>query len=126
MADRLGRQFRDLTTINEIDQAILSSLETEPIVDTVLNQMRKLIAWDGGSVSLLYTHDAQTLRTYVEPIYPGDEKLVATAQHAPEEVHALPPSTAPFAAPFSLSTTSPSATAPPPTAPSAAGASTLR
>ena len=62
MADRLGRQFSALTTINEIDQAILSSLETEPIVDTVFNQMRKLIACDGVSVSLLETHDAQTLR----------------------------------------------------------------
>ena len=93
MADRLGRQFSALTTINEIDQAILSSLETEKIVDTVLNQMRKLIACDGVSVSLLETKDAQTLRTYVEPVYPGDDKLVVTAQLTPEEAHALPTST---------------------------------
>jgi response regulator RpfG family c-di-GMP phosphodiesterase/HAMP domain-containing protein len=53
MASRLGKQFNALTTMNEIDRAILSALDTRLIVDTVLNRMRELFPCDCVGVALL-------------------------------------------------------------------------
>jgi putative nucleotidyltransferase with HDIG domain len=52
MADRLGRQFNALTTINEIDRAVLSALDQEEIIDTVLQRSRGVIACDGVALCL--------------------------------------------------------------------------
>jgi putative nucleotidyltransferase with HDIG domain len=53
MAKRLDRQFNTLTTMNEIDRAILSALDTRKIVDTVLTRMRELLPCDCVGVALL-------------------------------------------------------------------------
>ena len=46
MAGRLGKQFSALTTINEIDKAVLSKLHTNDVVDTALDSIRQLVACD--------------------------------------------------------------------------------
>jgi putative nucleotidyltransferase with HDIG domain len=52
MADRLGRQFEALKTINDIDQAIFASLDREGIVDAVLDRMPYLLPCDCFAVTL--------------------------------------------------------------------------
>jgi putative nucleotidyltransferase with HDIG domain len=73
MAGRLGRQFNALTTISEIDRAVLSALETEKIVDTVLARMPDVLPCDFASVTLLDPEAPRTVRTYI-PRLPTGEK----------------------------------------------------
>jgi len=46
MAHQLGRQFDMLTTITEIDRQVLSTLDTDTIVDTVVTRMHDVLASD--------------------------------------------------------------------------------
>jgi len=46
MARRLGSQFRVLSTIGEVTQVVLSSLETRRIVETVLGRMKDVCPCD--------------------------------------------------------------------------------
>jgi putative nucleotidyltransferase with HDIG domain len=79
MAYQLGRQFNAMATMNEIDRAVLSALDTRKIVDTVLTRMRELHSCDSvgialfgsdspdaGLMNVLY-HDLQT-DSWLEPI----------------------------------------------------------
>jgi putative nucleotidyltransferase with HDIG domain len=52
MAYRLGRQFNALTAINEIDRAVLSALDTDVIIDTMLGRTRDVLACDGICVGV--------------------------------------------------------------------------
>jgi len=89
MASQLGRQFKTLTTMAEIDRAILSSLDTAKIVDTVLTRMRELFPCNSVSVTLLNSEDSERAQIYV-----GDDKIdkgkhVATIELKPEEIQKL-------------------------------------
>lgn len=66
MARQLGRQFNALTTMAEIDRAILSALDTERIVRTVFNRMREFLPYDSLSVTLLDPKGQNPGRTYME------------------------------------------------------------
>jgi putative nucleotidyltransferase with HDIG domain len=89
MASRLGRQFNALTTMSEIDRAILSALDTEKIVDTVLTHMRDVCPCDGVSVTLLDFNATDTARTYVRDGKPGSETVTEAIGLTPEEVQTL-------------------------------------
>ncbi len=52
MAGQLGKQFEALKTINEIDQAILSSLHRDGIVDAVLDRLPSLLGCECCGVVL--------------------------------------------------------------------------
>ena len=52
MAGRLGKQFGALTTIHEIDRAVLSTLHTADVVDTALASMRALVPCDELCIGL--------------------------------------------------------------------------
>lgn len=52
MAGRLGKQFHALATLAEVDRAILSTLDLEAIVGTVLRNIPRLIACDAVNVTL--------------------------------------------------------------------------
>ena len=66
MARQLGRQFNALTTMAEIDRAILSALDTERIVRTVFNRMREFLPYDSLSVTLLDPKGLSPGRTFME------------------------------------------------------------
>jgi putative nucleotidyltransferase with HDIG domain len=66
MARQLGRQFKALTTMSEIDRAILSALDTERIVRTVLSRMREFLPYDSFSVTLLDPKGQNPGRTFME------------------------------------------------------------
>jgi putative nucleotidyltransferase with HDIG domain len=73
MAGRLRRQFNALATMSEIDRAVLSALEAEKIVDTVLAHLPDLLPCDFASVTLLDPEVAGTVRTYVPRLRTGEK-----------------------------------------------------
>lgn len=64
MSRQLGRQFNALTTMAEIDRAILSSLDTRRIVDTVITRVQEFFAYELVSIALLDPMGKKALRTY--------------------------------------------------------------
>jgi putative nucleotidyltransferase with HDIG domain len=65
MADRLSRQFQALESINQIDRAILSSLDTEKIVRTVLGRLGRIVPLECVSISLADPKDPLAWKTYL-------------------------------------------------------------
>jgi len=65
MAERLGKQFKTLTTITEIDRAILSTLDTDNIIEVVLNRIHDILPCDCISVMLFYFGDQDSALTYM-------------------------------------------------------------
>ena len=89
MASQLGKQFNTLTTLAEIDRAILSSLDTEKIVDVVLNRMHDVFPCDSVSVTLIDSGDKMTGRAYIGNGKPDNGKQVETIKLTPEEIQEL-------------------------------------
>jgi putative nucleotidyltransferase with HDIG domain len=52
MSRTLGKQFNTLTVINQIDQAVLSSLDAETIIDSVLSRFGEVIPCDAMSITV--------------------------------------------------------------------------
>jgi len=65
MAGQLGKQFNTLTTMNEIDRAILSALDTQKIIEVVLTRMSDILPCDHVSVTLLDFDAKMTGHTYI-------------------------------------------------------------
>lgn len=65
MASQLGRQFHALSVMGEIDRAILASLDTRKIVDTVLSRIRDVFPCDCVSVIVQEAGAASVARAYV-------------------------------------------------------------
>lgn len=77
MSGRLSRQFKTLITKAEIDRAILSSLETEKIVKTVMTRMRDCFTFDNISISLIDSAKDHTAQVYSES---GSERTEISRQ----------------------------------------------
>ena len=88
MASRLGKQFNALTTMGEIDRAILSSLDTEKIIDVVLTRIRDIFPCNHVSVTLLDSSTPITGRTYIGN-GKGNERTIETIVLKPEEIKTL-------------------------------------
>jgi putative nucleotidyltransferase with HDIG domain len=78
MADRLGKQFKTLTTITDIDRAILSTLDTDNIIEVVLNRIHEILPCDCISVILFYFGDQDSALTYMKEKSSGIGKEVET------------------------------------------------
>jgi putative nucleotidyltransferase with HDIG domain len=65
MTDRLGKQFKTLTTITEIDRSILSALDTDKIIEVVLNRMHDIFPSDCVSVTLFNLSNQGAGLTYI-------------------------------------------------------------
>lgn len=87
MAGKLETHFRTLTTTNELAQAVLSSLNTNSIIDTVLAQFHRLLDCDrvvvtlmeqeGQSVGHLFHRDAGDSETLGPVVRRLDERDLA-------------------------------------------------
>ena len=89
MSGRLSRQFKTLITKAEIDRAILSSLETEKIVKTVMTRMRDCFTFDNISISLIDSAKDHTAQVYSES---GNEHTEISRQSIriePQDLYAL-------------------------------------
>ena len=78
MAGRLGKQFKALATISDIDRTILSSLNIEKIVGTVLERTSELIPCHALSITLDSPDQQKVQRTYVLRTGVGNERWVET------------------------------------------------
>jgi putative nucleotidyltransferase with HDIG domain len=75
MAKQLGRQFNALTTMSEIDRAILSALDTDKIVGTVITRMHEFFSYDFVSIILLDSKGENRARRYVGSGKPDVTKI---------------------------------------------------
>ncbi len=66
MARQLGRQFEALSTIGEIERAVLSSLDTRKIIDTVMTRMREIFDSDVVKVTLLDSKQRKSATSYLK------------------------------------------------------------
>jgi HAMP domain-containing protein len=89
MSKRLGKQFNTLTTIAEIDNAILAALDTERIIETVLMHMRDVLPCDVVSVTLIDSNEANLTRTYARSHHRANKSRVKTAELDPEDIRRL-------------------------------------
>jgi HAMP domain-containing protein len=89
MAGQLGRQFHTLRTIAEIDQAILGTLDTGRIVDTLLTRMRDVFRCDAVAVTLLDAKAPFKGRTSIGDGAPGERIVIEAVQISSEEIARL-------------------------------------
>lgn len=89
MARQLGRQFSALTAINEIDRAVLSVLDTERIIETVLSRTSELLGCDGVSMSLAPTHSGKGPWTLVAVAGRDAGKIVREIRISGDEIREL-------------------------------------
>jgi len=89
MAGRLGKQFNALTTMGEIDRAILSALDTEKIIGVVLTRIPDVFPCNYVSVTLLDYNDRIIGRTYTESGTTEKEKVVEAIDLSAKEIQEL-------------------------------------
>ena len=65
MAERLGRHFNFVITRTEIDRAILSAVDTERIVEIVLDRLPDVLSCDSIGITLLGAGTGDPARTYI-------------------------------------------------------------
>ena len=87
MAQRLGRQFSALNTMSEIDRAVLSALDREKIVATVLARLPQVLPCDLAAMTLLSTEAKNEVKTYIAGSQPMDDAGMLLIQ--PPEVERL-------------------------------------
>jgi diguanylate cyclase (GGDEF)-like protein len=64
MAERLGRQFTALLTLSDIDHAILSRLDLDRVIETVVVRMRDIVPADFVSIAIVDRNAPAMLRVY--------------------------------------------------------------
>ncbi len=91
MASQLGKQFKALVTMGDIDRAILSELDTEKIVNTLVARVREVFPCKCTAITVVDPGSPETAQTYIGE---GDdqsehEKLVEKVKITPEEMQTL-------------------------------------
>ncbi len=89
MASRLGKQFKTLTTMSEIDRAILSTLDTRKIVNTLLTRMPEVFPCDGIAITLIGPNASDVGQIYFKETKPGSKIQVETIQLPPKLLEKL-------------------------------------
>jgi putative nucleotidyltransferase with HDIG domain len=89
MARRLGRQFEALTTIGEIERAVLSSLDTRIILDTVTSHIREILHNDLVKVTLLDFKKNNSAASYGEGVRSEMENSPAKLGLSSEDIQSL-------------------------------------
>jgi putative nucleotidyltransferase with HDIG domain len=89
MAQRLGRQFNALTTINEIDRQVLSALDTEEIIETVVSRTRGVIECDAVVLCLAQGTGVRSHWVLYAADRDGKGSTVRGLQLAPDEIEQL-------------------------------------
>jgi putative nucleotidyltransferase with HDIG domain len=89
MASRLSKQFNTLTTMGDIDRAILSALDTEKIIGVVLSRMPDVFPCNYVSVTLLSYKGRIVGRTYTGSVTTDKENVVEAIELSAKEVEEL-------------------------------------
>ena len=89
MADQLGRQFKALVTMGELDRAILSALDTKRIADTAITRMNDVVPCDAVSATLLDSKDSHKAESYLWEEKPHKRRSVEMVEFDPEDIQTL-------------------------------------
>ncbi|MFZ2055094.1 MAG: HD domain-containing phosphohydrolase [Candidatus Aminicenantales bacterium] len=89
MTVQLGRQFKTLTTIAELDGAILSSLDAKKIVMTLLGRIPVLFPCQGTAITILNTKTSSSGWTYTAKNNPGHDIPVERINIEPADMQRL-------------------------------------
>ncbi len=89
MASRLGKQFKTLTTMSEIDRTILSTLNTRRIVNTLLTRMPEVFPCDCIAITLIAPDASDVGQIYFKETKPGSKIQVETIQLPPKLIEKL-------------------------------------
>ncbi len=79
MSAKLDRQFQALTTIAEIDRMILSSLETEKIIEIVLTRLPEIVPCQSVLVCLIDLESRKMIRYHMNQTLHKESYLVVDA-----------------------------------------------
>ena len=89
MAARLGSQFTALMTLADIDRAILSRLDVDRVLETVVTRMREIVPADYVSIAVLDRNATDMLRIYTRD-QRGERALeIERSTCAPDQAKAL-------------------------------------
>ncbi len=89
MASQLGKQFKALATMGDIDRAILSVLDTKKIVNTLVSRVREVFPCKSTSITVINPGSPETAQTYIGDDQSEQEKLVEKVKITSEEMHVL-------------------------------------
>ncbi|HEX9726709.1 MAG TPA: HD domain-containing phosphohydrolase [Vicinamibacteria bacterium] len=89
MAGQLGKQFHALSTMAEIDRAILSVLDTRQIVNTVLTRMPDIYPCRLVSVALFDPKKKTQAEVHTRKTNPDDDAVVETIEVETDQLEKL-------------------------------------
>lgn len=89
MARNLESQFATLESLNQLQQAVLSALDTKRIAGTVLDQFERIFPCEQVSISLLKPDCAGAAWIYSKGAAPGSASQVEAIELVPQELEAL-------------------------------------
>ncbi|MBN1832474.1 MAG: HD domain-containing protein [Deltaproteobacteria bacterium] len=89
MARQLKRQFEALATIGAIERAVLSSLDTREIIDTVTSRMREVFDNDAVTVTLLDSEEKHSATSYLKRVNSETEDFPANVALSTEDIQRL-------------------------------------
>lgn len=89
MASQLGKQFRALAAMGEIDRDILSVLDKEKIVKTIVTRIRDVFPCKSMSMTVINSDSVNTAQTYIGEDQSEKRKIIEKVQITPEEMQTL-------------------------------------
>jgi HD-GYP domain-containing protein (c-di-GMP phosphodiesterase class II)/HAMP domain-containing protein len=89
MAGQLGKQFKALEAMGEIDRDILSVLDTEKIVNTVVTRIRDVFPCKSMSITVIDPQSPDKIQTYIGDDQNGGKKHVEKVKISSEEIQTL-------------------------------------
>jgi putative nucleotidyltransferase with HDIG domain len=89
MASQLGRQFKTLTAMVDIDRAILTALEKRKIVEIMLAHVRQVFLCDSASITLMDPSNKKFVRTHINTGNPKQAEYTEASEIAAEDIQAL-------------------------------------
>ena len=89
MARQLGRQFEALATIGAIERAILSSLDTREILDTVTGRMREIFDNEIINVTLFDSKEKNSAKSYMKGVNPETEDFPTNIALSSKDIQSL-------------------------------------
>ena len=80
MASRLGRQFNTLSTLAEMDRLILTSADTDPVVEIVMRQIEKIVPCAFVGIAVFETDAPGIARNHVKAVGEANDVTVDRVQ----------------------------------------------
>jgi diguanylate cyclase (GGDEF)-like protein len=89
MASRLGKQFHALTTLSEIDRAILSTLDVDRVLAMILAHLSDVVPADYICITIADPDSAYTARSHVQDYHSGSAPFAGRTELQQEEIEEL-------------------------------------